>query len=323
MTSHSRISNKIELINIDNPKKNNGDIAWYNITDAGKKEIQFLKKTFPGFDKKHLQASSYKAIAQRPLIQVNDGYVFLILHFPFQDGSKISAGEIEFFVGHGFLITIHNKNVTTLNNFFNSCRKDSSYLLSYDLESSAVLLYEILQRLMEDNYILLDQNSIEIDNVDRIIFENETKKIHYEILQLKRNILNLRKIIQNHKNIFKKLVDMESSTISKKQLKVYYNSLVEHSKRIWEITENQKEHVDALYQSSESLMNNKMSDIMKTLTVFSVIVMPLNLMASIFGANLVKGMPFVNKPMSFWLMIGTMTICFVLTLLVFIRKKWL
>lgn len=323
MASYKRISNKIELITIDNPKKNNGDIAWYNITDAGKKEIQFLKKEFPGFGKKHLQASSCKVVAQRPLIQVNDGYLFLILHFPFQDENKISAGEIEFFVGHGYIITIHNKNVTTLNNFYNSCRKDASYLLSYNLESSAVLLYEILQKLMEDNYILLDRNSVEIDNVDKIIFENETKKLHYEILQLKRNILNLRKIIQNHKNIFKKLVEMESSTISKKQLRLYYNSLVEHSKRVWEITENQKEHVNALYQSSESLMNNKMSNIMKTLTVFSVIVMPLNLLASIFGVNLVKGMPFVDKSMSFWLMIGTMTVCFIITLLVFIRKKWL
>jgi magnesium transporter len=176
---------------------------------------------------------------------------------------------------------------------------------------------------MEDNYILLDQISIKIDDVDKIIFESETKKLHYEILQLKKNILNLRKIIQNHKNIFKKLVSMESSTISKKQLKIYYNSLVEHSKRIWEITENQKEHVDALYQSAESLMNNKISDIMKTLTVFSVIILPLNLLASIFGVNLVNGMPFSARPMSFWLMIITMTICFILTLLIFIRKKWL
>lgn len=323
MTSYSRISSKIELINIDNPKKNNGDIAWYNISNAGKKEIQFLKKKFPGFDKKHLQASSSKASAQRPLIQVNDGYIFLILHFPYQEGNKISAGEIEFFVGHGFIITIHNKNIPTLNNFFNSCRKDSSYLLSYNFESSAILLYETLQKLMEDNYVLLDQNSIEIDNVDKIIFENETKKLHYEILQLKRNILNLRKIIQNHKNIFKKLVDMESSTISKRQLKIYYNSLVEHSKRIWEITENQKEHVDALYQSAESLMNNKLNSIMKTLTVFSVIVMPLNLLASIFGVNLINGMPFTGEPMSFWLMVLTMAFLFLLTLAIFIRKKWL
>ncbi|MCF7820649.1 MAG: magnesium transporter CorA family protein [Candidatus Pacebacteria bacterium] len=322
MAKYKKISNKIDKIIIDNPKTAKEKITWYNIVSASKKEIEFLRKKF-NFQLKHLQASTVKATSQRPYLEVCDGYLFLILHFPIFEKEKIFAGEIDFFIGHGYLITIHNKTVPSLNNFFNSCRKDENSLLSYNLESSSILLYEILQKLMSENYALLDKNSVEINEVDQILFSQEARKLSYEILKLKRNILNLRKIIQNHKNTLKKLMEMESSIVPKKQLKKYYVSLVEHSKRIWEITENQKEHIDALYATAESLMNYRISNIMKILTLLSVIVLPLNLLASIFGMNFNKSMPMIGSNYGFWIMITLMSLSSLTILLIFAKKKWL
>jgi magnesium transporter len=325
MSKYQKISNKIEKIIINNPKDETKKVAWYNITNASKKELEYLRKKF-NFDLKHLQASTAKVISQRPIIEINNKYLFVILQFPVYNNynnKQIIAGEIDFFVGHGYIITLHNKNIKSLDDFFNSCKKENNSMLSYQLESSAIVLYEILEKLMTENYKLLDNNSIEINKVDKKIFSELPQKINSEILNLKRNILNIRKIIQSHKNILKKLMTMKSTIVPRKELKKYYTELVDNSKRIWELTDNQKEHIDALYSTNESMMNFRISNIMKILTIFSVAVLPLNFIASIFGMNVTNSMPFTGSEIGFWLVIILMIINSLAILIYFFKKRWI
>lgn len=116
---------------------------------------------------------------------------------------------------------------------------------------------------------------------------------------------------------------MKSTIVPRKELKKYYTELVNNSKRIWEITDNQKEHIDALYTTNESMMNFRITNIMKTLTIFSVVVLPLNLLASIFGMNITNNMPFLEFENGFWLVIILMTISSLSILIYFFRKRWL
>ncbi|MFH1427115.1 MAG: magnesium transporter CorA family protein [Patescibacteria group bacterium] len=322
MGKYKKISNNIQEAIIDNPKTPKENLRWLNINNPGKTEIEYIRKKYK-FNLKHLQASSAKITAQRPNIEHGENYLFMILHFPvFKDGYIISA-EIDFFIGRGFLITLHNNNIKALNDFFNICKKDGGSLLSFQLESSAILLYELLEKLIVSCYKLLDDNSIAIDQVEEIIFLQKQKESATEILNLKRNIINMRKILQNHKNILKKLMEMESSLVPREKIKNYYYKLVEHSKRIWEILENQKEMIEALHATNDSLLNYRISDIMKTLTIFSVIVFPLTLAAAIFGMNTMKGMPFVETENGFWVIIVIMLTGCLGMLLFFEKKKWL
>jgi len=194
--------------------------------------------------------------------------------------------------------------------------------LSYSIESSAILLYEILGNLTDETYRLLDDNNIKINDIEDLIFSRQQKEAVMEILNLRRNIINVRRIVQNHKNIFQQLMTMESSLVDKVSIKKYYNNLLEQSKRIWEMLDNQKEIVEVLYNTNESLLNNQMTDIMKTLTVFSVIVFPLTLLAAIFGMNVAE-MPLVNLPYGFWWIIVVMLLGAMGMLLFFERKRWL
>lgn len=321
-TSNKKISDNIQEVTIDNPRTPNDKLEWINISSAGKKEMEYLRKRF-NFDLADLQASSAKITSQRPRLKENGSYVFMILHFPVLRGKKIEAEEIEFFLGHGFLVTIHSNRLKEINEFFNYCKKDGDSSLSFKLESSAILLYEILAKLMYSCYDILDQNSLTINNVEKIIFEEEQKRAVSEILALRHNIINLRKIMQNHKNIMKKLMQMESSIVPEEDIKKYYNRLIEHSKRIWEILENQKEIIEVMHDTNVSLLNYRISDIMKTLTIFSVIVFPLTLLAAIFGMNTTNGMPFMNVENGFWIIISIMFTGSLIMLLIFEKKKWL
>lgn len=322
MPKEQKISRNIQEIIIDNPKTKNEKISWVNVVNARKGEIEYLRKKY-NFQLSHLQASSGSVFAQRPAIYNGETYLFIILHFPVYLNGTIVASEIDFFIGHGYLITLHNGNVGALNEFFNFCKKDNNSLLAYEFESSTVLLYELLEKLILDCYRLLDKNSIKINQMEEVIFSNDQKKAVSQILFLRRNIINFRKIMQNHKNILQKLMEMKSSLVPAEIIRKYYKRLVEHSKTIWDILENQKEVVEALDSTNESLLNDHISNIMKTLTIFSVIVFPLTLLAAIFGMNVEDGMPFINTPSGFWIIIAVMITGSLGMLLFFERKGWL
>lgn len=342
MHKYTKISNNIQQIIIDNPKTDKQKLYWIDISNAGKTEIEFLRKKFK-FELADLQASSAKAVAQRPVVTKRGKYLFMILHFPIfqfqplihqekikKPGNEINyvqysvgAGEIEFFIGKNYLITLHNNNVKSLSDFFNYCKKDGDSLLAYEFESPSILIYELLKKLIFSCYPILDQNSIEISNVEEIIFKQEQKIAVAQILALRRNIINFRKIMQNHKNIIKKLMDIENDIIPENKIRKYFNELLEHSKRIWEILENQKDMVEVLNGTNESLLNYQISNIMKTLTIFSVIVFPLTLLAAIFGMNVVGGMPFMQSQHGFWIIIAIMLMGSLGMLMIFEKKKWL
>ncbi|MFA5754407.1 MAG: magnesium transporter CorA family protein [Patescibacteria group bacterium] len=320
MANYKKISDRIEELMIDNPRTA-PKLKWVNIVNAGKSEIDYLRKNY-NFNLVHLKAAAASVSFQRPQIFKGTDYLCLVLHFPVFREEKIVAGEVDFFVGHGFLVTVHNNNLKALTSFFNLGKKSPDSLLAYSLESSAILLYEILGHLLDSCYGLLDENSVAINEVEDLIFSNQQKEAVEKILMLHRNIVNIRKIVQNHKNILQTLMVMESSLVEKASIKKYYNSLVEHSKRIWEALDNQKELNEVLNNTNESLLNDRMTDIMKTLTIFSVIVFPLTLLAAIFGMN-AKYMPFVDHPLGFWAILGIMLICSFGMMIFFKHKRWI
>ncbi len=322
MTKYTRISKNIHKLEIDNPDTPNRKLTWINIKNAHKKEIEYLRKNYK-FNLSYLQASSAKSVAQRPMVIQDEQYLFMILHFPVLENGNVIPGEIEFFIGDGYLITLHNDNVKALAEFFNFCKKDGCSLLAYDHESSAVLLYELLDKLIQDTFYLLDQNSIAISEVEEMIFSEEQKKAVSRILSVRRNFINIRRIMQSHKNIIKKLLSIQTNVSTDDQLGVYYKKLIEYTKNIWEILENQKEMIEALNNTNESMLNYRISNIMKTLTIFSVIVFPLTLFAAIFGMNTMGGMPFVKNKYGFWIIVFFMAMSCWLMLVYFKRKKWL
>lgn len=323
MGKYLQVSKKIEELIIDNPQTA-GALSWLNVNSAGKPELEYLLKR-QHFTLNHLKASLAKSSAERASVEKEKDYIFIILHFPIIKNGLVLPAEVEFFMGHGYLITIHNGDLPPLMDFFNICKKDENSLLAYELESSSVLLYEILDRLIKYCYEVLDGHSKRITHAQDTIFDLASKQrdTASEILTLRHNIIKIRKILQNHKNILQSLTEMKSSLVPASELKKYYSSLVDHSKRIWENLENQREMIEVLNDTNESLLNDQMNNIMKTLTIFSVIVFPLTLFAAIFGMNTVEGMPFMSQANGFWFVILLMLLATCGMLIIFKKKRWL
>jgi magnesium transporter len=263
--------------------------------------------------------------AQRPKFYTRGNYSFLILQFPFYNRKSrtVDAEEIDFFIGDHYIITAHKNNLPPLVELFNMCVADKFYREQYLAGDNIALLYEIIVRLQEYCYPIMDHTSLDVKNIENNIFNGREREMVREILLIKRNILNFRKIVEAHKDVLQKLMHARVDYLMIGQMKTYYSDLIEHTKNIWDILNGQKEIIEALEDTNTSLISFKLNDIMRTLTIFSVIVFPLTLLAAIFGMNTVDGMPFVNNQYGFWIIIGLMFIGALSLFIYFKRKHWI
>jgi magnesium transporter len=104
-------------------------------------------------------------------------------------------------------------------------------------------------------------------------------------------------------------------------LEIYFDDIVDAHERIWDMLENYKEVVEALEESNESVISHRVNDILRVLTSISVIVLPLTLLASIWGMNV--GVPGEGSKTAFWIVVGAMFAILVGMVAYFRRRGWL
>ncbi|MDO8669392.1 MAG: magnesium transporter CorA family protein [Candidatus Buchananbacteria bacterium] len=310
--------------NITTLKSSKGNLSWINVINAKEKEIDYLRRKYK-FKELDLADSYAQKYAQRPKLHIRNNYFFLILQFPYYDKKKmeIVAEEIDFFVTKNEVITVHKNNLEPIVGFFNECRKNAFVTSQYLGGDNSALLYEMIIRLQYYIYPILDHISIDIQNIEDNMFAGQERQMVNEILYIKRNILNMRKIMEAHKNVIQKIIKENIKFFPMQKQLLYYDSIIEHSKDIWSIMSGQKDTIEALENTNTSLVSFKLNDIMRLLTIFSVIVIPLTLLASIFGMNVTFGMPFIDNPYGFWSVIGIMIIVTLVMFIFFKRKKLL
>lgn len=310
--------------NITTLKSNGNPLVWINIINAQKDEIAYLRKKFK-FIELDLRDAMGKNIAQRPKFYVRNKYSFLILQFPLYNKNTrtVDAAEIDFFIGPNLIITSHKNNLPPLVELFNMCVADKFHREQYLSGDNISLLYEIIVSLQEYCYPIMDHLSLDVKNIEGNIFNERERAMVREILLIKRNILNFRKIMEAHKDVLQKLSRTKISYLLADGMKQYYSDLIDHTKNIWDMLNGQKEMIEALEDTNTSLISFKLNDIMRTLTVFSVIVFPLTLLAAVFGMNTVNGMPFVQSDYGFWGVVTVMIVGASCMYFYFKNKRWI
>lgn len=259
--------------------------------------------------------------AQRPKLDEYDHYLFLTLTFPYYEAGRreISASEVAFFIGPDYLVTITDGRLTPLLKFFEQCQLNDSFRQKYLSDSPTFLLYEIINRLQLYCYPILDHVSEDIGVIQKTIFDGRERKMINEILIIKRNIVSLRKILQAHKNILRKLIGKSDKYFIPQSIHIYFNNILEQTKDIWDILENLNETIIALHSTNESLITFRLNDTIKTLTTISVVLLSINIIVGIFTMN-IKGMPLVNHPAGFWIVLSIIFVFF-FTLTTVLKKK--
>ncbi|RJQ35527.1 magnesium and cobalt transport protein CorA [Candidatus Parcubacteria bacterium] len=297
-------------------------LLWTHIHKPSKEDIEYLAKEY---DFHPLDLEDCLVKIQRPQISEYPHYIFFILTFPVYNRKtrEIESSEVDFFLSSKYLITISDGKMSTLENFFDEIKNNEYSQEKYMLANHPIfLLYEIMHRLQNYTFPMLDHIGQDIEDIDRRIFRGQERRLVREILHVKRNIVDFRRIMQAHKNIIKKLMNANTKFFMHSKIDIYFANILDRTKDIWDILETQKENINAFQETNESLISYRLNDIMKTLTIISVIMIPANLVASVFGMN-AKDMPFIGLPFDFYIILSFIFVIMLLFIIYFRKKRWL
>ncbi|MFA6474829.1 MAG: magnesium transporter CorA family protein [Patescibacteria group bacterium] len=292
-------------------------LRWIDLEQPTKTSLQFLKNEFPFHV---LDYEDILAITHRSKIDKYSDYIFLVLLFPLLDRktNTIRSGEIDFFLGKDYVVTVHRGDIPPFVDLFQVCTASEESRNQYMVASPQFLLYKILQRLFQYCYPLLDNIDAEIDQIERRIFSTGQQSLLQEILVTRQNIIDIRRIVQPHRQI---LMHLRSVELDKKYID-YFDDLLDYTQEIWNQLESYKESIEALHETNQSLISYRINEVIKTLTVFSALMLPAGVIAGLFGMNAVD-IPFAGQPEDFYIFTALTGLGIGLTLLYIKRKKLL
>jgi magnesium transporter len=300
---------------------NTNNFSWIDLINPDSLTLEKLKRRFSFHS---LDIKDCLPPLQRAKLEVRSHYLFLILLFPVynRQTKEITSSEVDFFISKNLLVTVHSGNLLPLNDFFHKCQTSPHFQKKYLMGNPAIIIYEILNRLLQACFPMLIHMNEDSERVEKGIFNDNKKRTILETSIIKRNIVMFRKTMQTHKNVIQKLISAGQPFFSTAKLNIYFRNLIDHTKEIWDILQAQKDTIDSLYETHISLQNWRVNEIMKALTIFAVIVFPLNLFAAIFGMN-THHTPIIGWAYDFWIISGLMGLGVIAMVWFFRHKKWI
>jgi len=261
---------------------------------------------------------------QRPKVDdyADEGYLFAVLHFPAYDPSiqRLNAVELDVFVGPDYLVTLPGTNLRPITGPFQRCQEDEHFREQLFPKGSGRLLYEVLDDLFDYCFPILDKIGHKLDSLEDDVFEGRSEEVVRDISNVKQEIISYRKIIKPERSTLR-VLERHVERFLPEELELYFDDIVDAAERVWDILDNYKEVVEALEDTNESVIQHRQNDVLRILTVFSVVLLPLTLITGFFGMN-VK-FPGFDTFWAFWAILAAMVAALLGLLAFFRHKRWL
>jgi magnesium transporter len=217
-----------------------------------------------------------------PKVDDWDNYLYIALHALkyAPESAEIEMIELDVFLGFNYLVTHHDLPVPALERVWKAFQQDERYRR----QGADHLLYVLLDELTVDFMRAVEEIDEEIDVVEDQVFDNPDSKIVQRIFNLKRTTLHLRRSLSPMREVLNKLARDDFSVIDKKD-RIYFRDVYDHFVRLHDIAESLRDLVSGVLDTYLSVVNNRMNEVMKTLTLITTLFMPISFVAGFFGMN--------------------------------------
>src|SRR3954447_23598682 len=277
-------------------------LRWVNIERPSPLECAWLEEQF-GFHA--LDLEDVLSRNQRPKIDEYPEYLFIVLHFPVFDKQvgRLNAGELDLFLVPDYVITLPNQPLKPVEYLFERCRTSEETREQFFSKGTGYLLYQIVDQCFDYCFPMLRKIGNKLEQLEEEIFSGRSEEVVRDISNVKQDIINFRKTIRPERSVLRDL-ERTKQRYMREDMEVYFDDIVDAAERIWDMLENYKEVVEALEDTNESVLSHRVNDILRVLTAISVVVLPLTLIASIFGMN--TAVPGEGAIGAFWIIVGVM-----------------
>lgn len=299
------------------PFKESPTVTWLNVTgvhdEALIQEIGEIFKVHP------LVLEDIANTTQRPKVEEYEDYFFVVIKTAFFDDKshEMNLEQISLIVGKDYVISLQEKEDDILGELMERIRNNKGKLRKL---GSDYLMYGIMDTVVDHYFLVLEKVGEQIEVMEEALIQKADQKVLAKIYTLKQELLFLRKSIWPMREIVNILQRMENNLLQP-ETAVYMRDLYDHTVQVMETVETFRDMTSGMLDLYLSTISNKMNEVMKILTIFSAIFIPLTFLSGVYGMNF-DFMPELKWRFGYFLWWGLVTILALGMMLFFKRKKW-
>ena len=293
-------------------------VTWFNVD--GLHNIEIMEEIVKGFQLDKLVIANVMDTQTRPRVQEFSNCIFLSIKM-LQHNEKndsITVENLSLIITDSVIISFQEKKGDVFEPVRERIRNQRKRIRNSGTDYLAFALLDIVI----DNYIyIISTLGDKIEGLEESLLLDPKKSVIDDINSYKRELNFLRKNINPAKEMILSLSKMESEFIAENTY-VYYKELLENINQATESSDSYREILSDQLNIYHTTISSRLNDIMKFLTVFSVIFIPLTFIAGIYGTNF-DVLPELHFKYSYFVMLGVMLVLAIGMLIYFKRKKWL
>lgn len=296
------------------------DLVWIDLESPSDAEVRALMEEF-AIDP--VIAGELLLPSLKPRVEVGDGYLYLVLHFPAlkHTHTHSPAQEIDFIVGKSFIITTRYDSIDPLHEFSKVFEVNSILDKSSIGDHAGYVFYYMLRELYESLEHEIETIEDLLIDVEEAIFEGREREMVERISLVARDLLRMRQTLHPHSDILHSLEENGNLTFGK-SFSGHLRAVINEYYRIDHSIESKWEWLLELRRTNDSLVSTKQNDVTLALTIMAFFTFPVSMIASLFGMN-VEHSPVVGHPFDFWIVLGIIGVTMLGLVAFFKYKKWL
>lgn len=211
-------------------------------------------------------------------------YIYTVLNYMelAKNGNSwdTEVDELDVFLGQNYIVTHHDHPILAIDETWTSCDRDMRNLQ----EGADHLLYKIADKLVAGYMPIVERIDDAIDEIEDQVFDRPSSRTLEKLFTLKRILLAMRRILLPQREVMNKLARDDYQVIDPKD-RIFFRDIYDHLVRLHDLNESLRDLVGGALDMYLSVVNNRMNEIMKILTIITVLFMPLTFLTGFFGMN--------------------------------------
>ena len=296
--------------------KQKDQFVWLDLQDPQEHDIALLRDEFKFHPLAIEDATRHH---ERPKLESFEGYYFLVFYCLRYDKvqDRLNSQALGLFVGANYLVSVHQGAILAIEETIKRWQANVEEF-GHD---AGVLLYTLLDTIVDDYFPVIDQLAERVETIEEQIFERFSEDALQEVFALKRDLLGVRRVVAPERDVLNVLIRREVPIFERNTI-LYLQDVYDHIVRITDSIDTYRDLLSSALDAFLSVQSNRLNQIVKVLTIASIVLMSDALIAGIYGMNF-DILPELHWRFGYFYALGLMVVISTGLVLFFRWRKWL
>lgn len=304
-------------------------VADFNKLCAKPDSVTWVDLCRPSDDESYVLTHDFKfhplaiedVISEKPRIKIDDydSYLFVVFqlvdYIGREEGLKVS--EVDLFLSRNSLVTVHYDDHRIFDFLYHRAERDERMIS----RGADFAFHAIIDAIVDNYNMTLDILDYEVDEIEKMVLGEPAEETVKSIFTLRRDIVELKRIVLPQKEVLMRLSRGDFDLVGERSA-VYFSDVHDHLARVNDIADSHREILNSSLEVYFSSVSTKTNEIIKFLTIFTVLSIPPTFLVGLWGMNF-EFMPELRHPWGYGFALSLMLAIVIVLVIFFRRRKWL